>query len=79
MAQRPLRRPPGQPQEAPAQYGEFQASLLYCPKCKEATPTREFLLLVLPEGNLFDYRCAQCGTSTGARTTKETPNTPLLT
>ena len=56
----------------PQQFERFQASLLYCPKCRQATPTREYLLLVLPEGNLYDYRCAQCGTSTGSRTEKQT-------
>jgi hypothetical protein len=50
------------------QYGSFRASLLYCPKCKQATPTNERLLLVLPNGDLYEYRCAYCGTSTGSRT-----------
>ncbi len=50
------------------QYGSFQASLLYCPQCRQATPTRQRLLLVLPTGNLYEYRCAQCGTSTGTKT-----------
>ena len=50
------------------QYGSFQASLLYCPQCRQATPTRERLLLVLPSGNLYEYLCTQCGTSTGSKT-----------
>jgi hypothetical protein len=33
-----------------------------------ATPTRERLLLVLPSGNLYEYLCANCGTSTGSKT-----------
>jgi len=33
-----------------------------------ATPTRERLLLVLPSGNLYEYLCQQCGTSTGSKT-----------
>lgn len=49
----------------------MQASSLYCPRCREATPVREALLLVLPDGNLYDYRCARCGTATGSRTEKE--------
>jgi hypothetical protein len=60
------------------QYGSFQASLLYCPQCKQATPTRERLLLVLPNGNLYEYRCAQCGTSTGSKTNRDHSNGPLL-
>ena len=54
--------------QSPEQFQSFQATELYCPQCHEATPTREFLLLVLPEGNLYDYRCVHCGTSTGSRT-----------
>ena len=53
------------------QYGAFQASLLYCPQCKQATPTRERLLLVLPSGNLYEYLCARCGTSTGSKTNRD--------
>ena len=56
--------------EAPQQFQRLQATELYCPKCRQATPTREYLLLVLPDGNLYDYRCAHCGTSTGSRTEK---------
>ena len=64
---------PGKRPAAPAQFQRMQASALYCPKCRRATPTREFLLLVLPDGNLYDYRCAECGTPTGSRTEKEKP------
>lgn len=65
-APRPGTRPAPRPAQAPQQ--RLQASALYCPKCRQATPTREHLLLVLPDGSLYDYRCAQCGTSTGSRT-----------
>jgi hypothetical protein len=63
-------RAPGQP-PARDQYGAFRASLLFCPTCRQATPTRERLLLVLPAGNLYEYLCVQCGTSTGSKTDKE--------
>ena len=49
------------------------ASALYCPQCRQATPVRERLLLVLPDGNLYEYLCVHCGTSTGSKTEKE-PN-----
>ncbi|MFQ5455764.1 MAG: cytoplasmic protein [Nitrospirota bacterium] len=52
------------------QFESLGASLLYCPKCRKATPTRERLLLILPDGNLYDYLCEYCGTSTGERTEK---------
>lgn len=54
-----------------AQYSSFRASLLFCPTCRQATPTRERLLLVLPSGNLYEYLCTQCGTSTGSKTDRE--------
>lgn len=57
--------------DSPAQYGSFRASLLFCPTCREATPTRERLLLVLPAGNLYEYVCTQCGASTGSKTDKD--------
>lgn len=55
-------------QGPPAQYDSFNASLLYCGTCKQATPTRQRLLLVLPSGNLYEYLCAHCGSSTGSKT-----------
>jgi transposase-like protein len=56
---------------APAQragFSEFQATQLYCPKCKQANPVRERLLLVLPTGDLREYVCAVCGESVGKKT-----------
>ena len=53
------------------QFQALNASLLYCPRCRVATPTRERLLLVLPTGNLYEYLCQQCGTSTGSKTEQE--------
>lgn len=50
------------------QFRSLNASLLYCPRCRVATPTRERLLLVLPTGNLYEYLCLHCGTSTGSKT-----------
>ena len=48
-------------------FGQFQASELFCPKCRAARPVREHLLLVLPTGNKYEYRCAVCATPVGAR------------
>jgi len=55
-------------QQEAGQFGALKASLLYCPRCRVATPTRERLLLVLPSGNLYEYLCMHCGTSTGSKT-----------
>lgn len=49
------------------QFDSFKAVELYCPKCKRANPVRERLLLVLPEGDKYEYLCAYCGTSVGDR------------
>ena len=67
-------RPTAQPQD---QFSSFSASALYCPQCRQATPVRERLLLVLPEGELYEYLCVHCGTSTGSKTAKE-PNRPRI-
>jgi len=52
------------------QFKKLNATQLYCPTCGAAMPVRERLLLVLPDGNLFEYTCSRCGTSLGKR--KET-------
>jgi hypothetical protein len=76
------RKPPAYPRyvrkpSAAQQYKDFHATELYCPKCKRATPVRERLLLVLPEGEKYEYLCAYCGTSVGDKVKRgETP--PLL-
>lgn len=59
------------------QFEKFQATELYCPKCRRAMPVRERLLLVLPEGDKYEYLCAYCGTSVGEKIDKGEPQ-PLL-
>jgi hypothetical protein len=49
------------------QFENFTASSLYCEKCRAAMPVRERLLLVLPDREIFDYLCAECGSSVGRR------------
>lgn len=49
------------------QYDSFEASELFCGTCKQARPVRQHLLLVLPTGNKYEYRCAVCGTPVGAK------------
>lgn len=51
-------------------FGEFNAALLYCDKCKRAMPVRQRLLLVLPDGELYDYTCQGCNNSVGSKTEK---------
>lgn len=54
------------------QFDQFRASLLYCNKCGRAMPVRERLLLVLPDGELYDYLCQGCGSSLGSKTERAT-------
>lgn len=49
-------------------FKEFEASSLFCGRCKQANPVRKRLLLVLPTGNKYDYTCAVCGTAVGGKT-----------
>jgi DNA-directed RNA polymerase subunit RPC12/RpoP len=65
---------PKQPKPS-RQFEELEASSLFCPKCKAAVPVRKKLLLVLPEGEKFEYLCTQCGSSVGSKTSKE--DTPM--
>jgi DNA-directed RNA polymerase subunit RPC12/RpoP len=59
------------------QFESLNATELYCPNCKHSMPVRERLLLVLPEGDKYEYLCARCGATLGERIAKE-PQKPLL-
>jgi hypothetical protein len=48
-------------------FKEFDATELYCPRCKRAVPVRKRLLLVLPEGDKYEYLCAICSESVGSK------------
>jgi len=52
---------------SPQQFENFTASSLYCEKCRATTSVREKLLLVLPDREIFDYLCTECGSSVGQR------------
>ena len=49
-------------------FDQFNAALLYCNQCRRAMPVRERLLLVLPDGELYDYTCQGCNSSVGPKT-----------
>lgn len=61
------------------QFKALKATELYCPKCKQSMPVIERLLLVLPEGDKYEYLCANCGESVGDRIEKGPPQSILLT
>ncbi len=48
-------------------YKEFDATELYCPKCKRPVPVRKRLLLVLPEGDKYEYLCSFCLETVGTK------------
>ena len=48
-------------------FKEFDATELYCPKCKRPVPVRKRLLLVLPEGDKYEYLCAFCSEPVGTK------------
>ncbi len=51
----------------PQGYDEFEATSLFCPRCRQAVPVRKKLLLVLPTGTKYDYLCANCGAPVGGK------------
>ena len=57
----------GNPTEA---YEQFEATSLYCPHCREAVRVRKKLLLILPEGDEYEYLCTRCGSSVGIKLEK---------
>jgi len=60
------------------QFDQLRASLLHCNRCRRAMPVRERLLLVLPDGDLYEYLCQQCGSSLGSKTERTKTETALL-
>lgn len=61
-------------------YEDLEASELYCPSCRRSRPVRKHLLLILPGGEKYDYRCSACGTPVGTKTTRgaDAPPSPRL-
>jgi len=49
------------------QFEKITATHLWCDTCGRSMPVRERLLLILPDGNLYDYQCVQCRESVGTR------------
>jgi hypothetical protein len=68
---------PGGAHRQREEFQELQASVLFCARCQAPRPVRERLLLVLPDGELFEYVCAACGAQVGKRKATAAPP-PLL-
>lgn len=62
-----IQQPPTPENHETNMYKEFDATELYCPRCRQAVPVRKHLLLVLPEGDKYEYRCAFCAESVGTK------------
>jgi len=60
------------------QYKDFDATELFCPKCRRAVPVRKRLLLILSNGDQYDYFCTFCGTSVGDKMVTERDNLRVL-
>jgi hypothetical protein len=55
-------------------YKDFDATELFCPNCRRAVPVRKRLLLILSNGDKYDYSCVFCGTSVGDKTVSQKDN-----
>ena len=64
---------PQAPKAPQASFDEFEATELYCANCRRAVPVRKFLLLVLPEGDKYEYRCQYCGGTVGDKIDRSRP------
>lgn len=65
-------------EHSPKQFDQLEATVLFCPQCKEAVPVRKRLLLALPEGDKYDYLCIYCGNSVGTKIEREAQPIKLL-
>ena len=61
---------------SPAAFKGLEASLLHCPKCKKAVPVRKKLLIIIPEGNKFEYLCSHCSSALATKIELDEP-TPV--
>lgn len=55
----------GRVSEQKPDFDQLEAMELYCAECCRAVPVRKSLLLVLPEGDKYEYRCQYCGSTVG--------------
>ena len=67
------------PPDRPDVYKEFDATELYCSQCKQSVPVRKRLLLVLPEGDKYEYLCAYCSETVGTKIDKQEKPLTLIT
>ena len=54
-------------------FDSFVATELFCPTCRTARPVQKRLLLVLLDGDRYDYVCSVCGNVVGQHDDKGSP------
>jgi hypothetical protein len=59
-------------------YKDFDATELYCPRCKRAVRVLKRLLLIVPQGEKYDYSCAFCGMSVGDKLVTMKGESPIV-
>jgi len=59
-------------------FRDLEATELYGPECKRATHVRKYLLLVLPEGDKYEYRCGFCNETVGSKIDKNMKQNTLI-
>ena len=64
------RKSPARAASQESDFNELEATELYCGECRQAVPVRKHLLLVLPEGDKYEYRCQYCGAKVGDKIDK---------
>lgn len=65
-------------QRRPDYFEQLEASELFCARCQRSNPVRQHLLMVLPTGNKYDYRCSVCGASVGSKMDNDASDFSLL-
>ncbi|MBN1276299.1 MAG: cytoplasmic protein [Deltaproteobacteria bacterium] len=55
------------PDNSQGYFEEMEATELYCQSCGRAVPVNRFLLLILPDGDRYEYRCRYCGSKVGSK------------
>ena len=61
-----------------ASFQQLEATVLYCPQCKVAVPVRKRLLMVLPEGDKFEYLCSYCVSPLGTKVEPQSKENKLI-
>jgi len=59
-------------------FRDLDATELYCAQCKMAVPVRKRLLLVLPEGDKYEYFCPYCAETVGVKIDRNQQQTSLI-